>query len=149
MAQIGVDVDFECHIKVLEFLEHLDHCDKRIAVDNRHLIFGEYFRLLSQQLAPYDLLTRLMAQGRVLERAVAVADGVACLPNDLERLVHDRDDRKFVAVALSFSSPPPVVNATDSDWVDWERGLRDHGIEVIQLCPELVNTPRGTSEQSV
>ncbi len=148
VAQIGVDIDTECHLEALKFLDHLDDGKTCIAVDDQHLVFGEYFGLLSQQLAPYHLLTRLIRQERVLQRKIDVSEGMAVLPNELERLVHDRNDRKFVAVSLSFSSLPPVVNAADRDWVGWEDGLRDHGIEVIQLCPELVNSPRGSSEQS-
>ena len=148
VAQIGADVDLACHLEALKFLNYLDDGGKCIAVDDQHLIFGEYFGLLSQQLASYHLVTRLIRQERVLKRKIDVSEGVAVLPSALERLVNDRNDRKFVAVSLSFSSPPPVVNAADRDWVGWEDGLRDHGIEVIQLCPELVNSPRGTSEQN-
>ena len=148
MAQFGADVDTACHLEALKFLDSLADVEKCIAVDDQHLILGEYFGLLSQQFAPYEILTRLMRQERVLQRKIDVSEGIAILPNELERLVHDRNDRKFVAVSLSFSSLPPVVNAADRDWVSWEVGLRDHGIEVIQLCPELVNSPRGSSEQS-
>lgn len=97
---------------------------------------------------PYQILTRLMAQGRVLEKFVKVdADG-AVLPDEIARIVDDRNDRKFVAVSLALSPPAPIVNATDSDWADWEEGLRDHGIEVIQLCPESVNSPKDPWEHS-
>ena len=130
----------------LQFLDCLNNGETLLAVDDKHLIFGEYFRLLSQQSYPYDLLTRLIAQGRVSHKEIAVVDGVAVIPHELERIVHDRSDRKFVAVSLSHSPPAPVVNATDSDWVDWEEALSDNGIEVIQLCPELVNSPRESAE---
>ena len=147
VAQIGIDADADCHLEALKFLDYLDNGEKCIAVDDQHLILGEYFGHLSQQLASYHLLTRLLRQERVLHRQVNVSERIAVLPAALERLVHDRNDRKFVAVSLSFSLPPPVVNATDRDWVGWEDGLRDQGIEVIQLCPAFVISPRGTSEQ--
>lgn len=146
VAETDADVDTACHLEALKFLYYLDDSKTCIAVDDQHLIFGEYFRLLSQQSAPFDLLTRLIRQERVLTRKIDVYEGVAVLPDALERIVHDRNDRKFVAVTLAFSTPPPIVNATDSDWADWERALQDHGIEVLQLCPELVNTPRDSAE---
>ena len=130
----------------MRFLNHLDKSETCIAVDDKHLILGEYFRLLSPQLAPYLILTALLRQCRVLHKSIAVVEGVAVIPDELKLVVHDRNDRIFVAVALSFSSPCPIVNATDSDWVDWEEGLRDHGIEVIQLCPQLVYSPRDSAE---
>lgn len=147
VAQAGANVDEECHLEALRFLDLLDDGETCIAVDDQHLIFGEYFGLLSQQLASFHLLTDLIRQERVLQRQIDVSEGAAVLPNALERLVHDRSDRKFVAVSLSFASIPPVVNASDRDWVDWEDGLGDYGIEVIQLCPEVVHAPRSPAER--
>ncbi len=147
VAQIQDGVDEECHLEALRFIHHLDSQRKRIAVDGNHLIFKEYFGQLSEQQAPYGILTRLITQGRVVHRAIAVDEGIARIPDDLERIVHDRKDRKFVAVSLSFSRPPPVVNATDRDWVDWVDALEEHDIEVIQLCPEVVHAPRSPAER--
>lgn len=147
MAQPGSHADTDCHTNCLQFVDRLDNSKERIAVDDGYLIFSEYFRLLSQQLAPHDALIRLMAQGRVVEMHVKVDDEGVVLPDELAGIVHDRDDRKFVAVSLACSPPAPIVNATDSDWVDWEECLRDHGVEVIQLCPEVVHAPRDSAER--
>ena len=76
VAQIGIDVDTECHLEALKFLDYMDDGEKCIAVDDQHLIFGEYFGLLSQQLASYHLLTRLIRQERVLQRKIDVSEGV-------------------------------------------------------------------------
>ena len=146
VARDVADVDTECHLEALEFLYYLNDNKKCIAVDDQHLILGEYFGLLSQQFIPHLILTEIMRDKRVSKREIDVFEGMAVLPDELGRIVHDRNDRKFVAVSLAFSTPPPIVNATDSDWADWEAGLRDHGIEVIQLCPELVNAPRDAAD---
>ena len=122
-----------------EFVQSLVDSESSIAVDYGHLILGEYYTNLSQQFDSYVILTELMAQGKVLQKHIAIVDGVAKLPNEIERTVQDEDDRKFVAVSLAFlpMPPPPIVNATDSDWAKCEQGLSEHGVEVIQLCPEL------------
>lgn len=89
-----------------------------------------------------------MRGGRVLYQQIRVVDGVAEICDELRSVVHDDDDRKFVAVALTFSTPPPIVNATDSDWVGWKDALRKRGIEVIQLCPELFACSHDATERS-
>ena len=50
----------------------------------------------------------------------------------------DRDDRKFVAVALASGTSPPIVNASDRDWWEHREVLQVHGIEILFLCPELM-----------
>ena len=53
----------------------------------------------------------------------------------------DRSDRKFVAVALASNTKPRVANASDTDWWDHSEALRDNGVEVLFLCPELMPKP--------
>jgi hypothetical protein len=49
----------------------------------------------------------------------------------------DPSDRKFVAVALTHSKKPPIVNAVDSDWAIDQEALSEHGINVEFLCGSL------------
>ena len=46
----------------------------------------------------------------------------------------DPSDRKFVAVANAHSEKPPIVQATDSKWLGWEKALAKVGIAVDFLC---------------
>ncbi|MEM1057598.1 MAG: hypothetical protein AAGI52_18930 [Bacteroidota bacterium] len=48
----------------------------------------------------------------------------------------DRSDRKFVAVSLAHPERPRVHNATDSDWHDHADALSQHGVRVMQECPD-------------
>ena len=59
-------------------------------------------------------------------------------PDDPELARFDRDDRKFVAVALASGTSPPIVNASDRDWWEHREALQVHGIEILFLCPELM-----------
>ena len=66
--------------------------------------------------------------------------GVGCLPSDLEKVVHDRSDRKFVAAALidiATGGRSTIVNAVDTDWCDWQEALKHHGIVVTHLIEGL------------
>lgn len=65
------------------------------------------------------------------------AERVAHLPDPkLDGNFHDLGDRKIVAAAHQAGAP--IVNATDGDWTEplVEAGLRELGIEVIQLLSE-------------
>ena len=54
----------------------------------------------------------------------------------------DRSDRKFVAVALASGSSPKVLNAADTDWWDHRQALEENGVDVVFLCPELMERER-------
>ncbi len=64
--------------------------------------------------------------------------GFAEFPDDSALANFDRDDRKFVAVALSSKTNPPILNASDTDWWNYRNVLDRHGIKVSFLCPELM-----------
>lgn len=50
----------------------------------------------------------------------------------------DRNDRKFVAVAVASGKGPPILNASDRDWWDDRLSLECCGVRVEFLCPELM-----------
>lgn len=57
-------------------------------------------------------------------------------PGDEELADFDRQDRKFVAVALTSVNDPTILNAVDSDWWDHLEALNNNGVKVEFLCPE-------------
>lgn len=57
-------------------------------------------------------------------------------PDDDRLANFDLPDRKFVAVAAAHDEHPPILQATDSKWVDWEPALADHSITVEFVCPK-------------
>jgi hypothetical protein len=56
-------------------------------------------------------------------------------PHDEAFAGFDPDDRKFVAAARASVRDPVILNATDSDWDQFEHALARHGVVVLQLCP--------------
>jgi hypothetical protein len=60
--------------------------------------------------------------------------GFSSFPDDSELLDFDSSDRMFVAVAIAHNSHPPILEATDSKWVNWAPALKRHGILVNFLC---------------
>ena len=59
----------------------------------------------------------------------------------------DRSDRKFVAVALTASDHPPIVNAADSDWAEFYEALTQCGVNIEFLCPDVIAVPRSGKPQ--
>lgn len=59
-------------------------------------------------------------------------------PRDPRLKRFDRNDRKFVAVALASKRNPEIINASDTDWWIHKVALEDHGLRLSFLCPELM-----------
>ena len=60
--------------------------------------------------------------------------GFESFPSDPELENFDAPDRKFVAVAATHPNCPPILQAADSKWLDWEPALKRHGIVVDFVC---------------
>jgi len=67
--------------------------------------------------------------------------GFGEFPEDEELAGFDPSDRKFVAAARASAQNPVILNATDSDWLEFEVPLTRHGINVQQLCPGELKLP--------
>lgn len=63
-------------------------------------------------------------------------------PDDDDLDSFDRSDRKFVALCLSHSERPPVLNAVDTDWWDHRDCLERHGVRVEFLCSDMMTRGR-------
>ena len=115
----------------------LEQGTDRLAVDAQWKILGEYYSNLTAQDLAYYVLNALQQQNRVDYRCIEYDDaGHATLPADC--VVDDPSDRKFVAVALTYDDPPPIYNATDSDWMKLKQSgrLASCPICVIELCEQ-------------
>jgi len=116
-------------------------------MDYGDLILGEYRRNLnpSGQAGPGDAFFKWLwnNQGNADQcRRVDITpddDGSFTeFPDDPELKRFDRNDRKFVAVALASGSVPPVLNASDPGWWEHRVALQRHGVRIEFLCPELM-----------
>ena len=48
----------------------------------------------------------------------------------------DPDDRKFIAVACAHPEKPPILQAVDSQWLDFRDALRENGVTVAFICED-------------
>ncbi len=113
-----------------------------MVLDQSFKIWDEYHNKMTRDQDFGSLVLREKLE-RSLARFVAIAydeHGHGCLPPALEKVVHDRSDRKFVAVALvdvSNGEDSTIINAVDTDWCDWEKALKRHGVAVRHLIDGL------------
>ena len=123
----------------------IDQC--RVLLDDRNEIFGEYKRYLSFSGQPElgDAFFKWLFENQANPehcRKVPISPhqdrGFEEFPDDPALSSFDPDDRKFVAVALASGTSPKVLNASDTDWWLYRNQLRQHGIEVVFLCLELM-----------
>lgn len=145
---LAAGVNADC---VLACIRHLslirrEHC---LLVDGSGLIVEEYRRNLSPsgQPGPGDAFFKWLWDNQVTEdvcKQVLITPthgddrGFEEFPEDMELSRFDRDDRKFVAVALASEAQPPIVNASDTDWWHFREALTRNGLRLKFLCPELM-----------
>lgn len=120
---------------------------KVLVLDHRWLILREYLRHLNStgQPGPGDAFLKWVLtnhENPELCVKVAITDlsdprGFAEYPPDPRLASFDPSDRKFVAVALAHPQHPPILNAVDTDWAHHDVALRENGVKVQFLCPEI------------
>jgi hypothetical protein len=121
--------------------------ERRLILDEGGLILEEYRRHLRPSGQPnsgdafFKWLWENQGNPNHCRRVAISPDpgrGFVSFPDDPELERFDKNDRKFVAVALSSGTAPPVLNASDSDWWAHRAALQRHGVRIVFLCPELM-----------
>jgi hypothetical protein len=138
------DVGAACVAKCSRRLMNLMIGD-RIAIDDGFEILKEYQNKTSHRTGkkPGDAFLKwLLQNNRNPQRCVQVhltphaKRRYASFPDDPRLVTFDRDDRKFVAVAVAHPEKPPILQAADSKWRGWSAALGDHQVRVEFLCPD-------------
>ena len=117
-----------------------------ILMDDVHRIFIEYRRHLSHSGQPGagDAFFRWLWNNQANPRhcrliAITTLESDDAdfeeFPKDAELVTFDRNDRKFVAVALASGIAPVILNATDTDWWIYRKALERNHVHVQFLCP--------------
>ncbi len=116
-----------------------------ITIDSGGEILGEYKKYLSFSGQPGvgDLFFKELFQRQMMPSCdcVDIAKdaewGYEEFPHDKALMKFDPPDRKFVAVAVHSQHSPTILNATDSDWSEYEVPLSKY-VNVEQLCPDCL-----------
>jgi hypothetical protein len=117
-------------------------------IDDAGQIVDEYRANLSPkgQPGPGDaflkwVLTNEWAELRVTRVPLTVKPGDPTdfleLPAPTGGVRYDPSDRKFLAVAAAHAEHPPVLQALDSKWWGWVASLKEAGVSIHFLCPQI------------
>jgi hypothetical protein len=123
-----------------------------VSIDDLNHIFKEYFTHLSRsgQPGPGDKFAKWLWDNQANTQHVekvsispiydaGLIKSYAEFPIDNSLEAFDLNDRKYVAVALTSVYRSSIVNASDSDWLQYLTQLEFHGICIINLCPRLAD----------
>jgi hypothetical protein len=122
--------DNDCELNCLQLIISLE-ADNFLIIDYQNQIINEYYNNIRENSVACQILNKLLRIGKI-EFASAVDD----LPSALD--LFDESDKKFAAVALSFSPPAPIYNAVDSDWQQFSAAIAAFGLTVNELCPQCL-----------
>ena len=126
----------------------------KVVLDDSERIVGEYRRKVErsrrsrlQQNRAGDLFwTWLMRIQWIPEKCTMVhitprqGNGTEFeeFPDDTALNNFDKDDRKFIAVAIAYTrdtqQTAPILQAVDTKWESFIEALQRHGVEVEQIC---------------
>lgn len=134
--------DDQCVLDAQRFLRDVQACES-LVLDDAWRILGEYRRRV-KGADPNGVGSHFFKwaarAGRHLVVITCHPDRVFVeFPSDPALKTFDPSDRKFVAVAIkSATDRTEVVNASDSGWRKHDLALRQAGVAVRELCPEIL-----------
>ncbi len=150
------DVSDACVLACIEAVEQVIK-ERGLIIDKGDEIFTEYRRQLAMQGQPGvgDRFMKWVHDNRwSLDESQQVkitryGHSYREFPRHPGLKNFDNSDRKFIAVANAHPDKPPILQATDSKWLQWKNALKNIGIKVHFLCPGYVKAKyaRKTGEE--
>ncbi len=105
-----------------------------LVLDTEYEVWRDYTKQLGPQDYGFLVAQQKLALGEAdWQKIKFVSKGIAALPKKLEAVIHDAEDRKYVALALANGGSADLVNACDSDYFAWRDELAGHGVRVTEL----------------
>ncbi len=137
-----------CVLTCAEKLQQIMSGEMKLVLDDEWRILGEYMRNLHSRGS--DVGDRFLAW--LLTNKDTQCDFVSIIPtdgseNDFREFPtdpalkgFDPADRKFIAVALTHSEKPPILQAVDSEWWNARDALRQNGVTIDFICEDDIRS---------
>ena len=136
-----------CVETCIERLLQVNNGEVKLALDDQRRIIQEYRQNLSPNGRPDigDVFLKWVETNWAnLQRCDLVSiTSVDGSENDFEEFPTDSalndfdpDDRKFIAVACAHPDNPPILQAVDSQWLDFDDALRQNGVAIAFICED-------------
>lgn len=138
------DVSPDCVQTCVNVLERIQ-ARGRVALDDAYLILEEYNHKTSpnQPKGVGDVFLKWLHRNPSkcdwVSLHASTPDQFQEFPSDPALASFDPPDRKFVAVAAAHPGHPPILQAADCKWLDWQPVLARQSISVDMLRQEDVN----------
>lgn len=150
LANDAMPVEPELRELVYQTLKDFEESTDHLVLDDEGVIRDEYERNMpfntTMQMQEYGLLVvqKKLDYNEVdfvtIDIVEANGERIAVLTPALTAIVSDREDRKWVASALSHrvlhESESPIIYGAESDWYQIEADLAGHGITLRRLLPD-------------
>lgn len=134
-------------------LRQITHGEVKLVLDNKWIILREYLQNLHSRGADvgdrflaWCLRNRTNPEQCELVSITPVANlenEFEEFPKDLELQNFDPDDRIFIAVARKHPEKPPILQAVDSQWLDFREALSRHEVTVEFICKSDIRRLHG------
>jgi hypothetical protein len=117
----------------------------RVVIDDQYRILSEYLHKTNSATGkrPGDVFLKWLLQNQANGRRCdqvslteTASEAFQEFPSKELECNFDSSDRKFVAVANAHPDKPPILQASDSKWLQWNAELKTLGLTVEFLCPE-------------
>ena len=145
----------ECEESCINWLERIMQGEMKLVLDMEWIILGEYSDNLHSRGADvgdrflaWSLRNRTNPEQCDLVSITPVANlenEFEEFPKDPELENFDPDDRILIAVAHKHPQKPPILQAVDSQWLDFRDALSRYGVKVEFICEEDIHRLRGST----
>ena len=126
-------------------LEGIIRGEEKLVLDDMWTILGEYIRNLRSSGEPGagDRFLLWLLRNKDTQCDLVPITPVNGSENEFEEFPDDPaldsfdpDDRKFIAVACAHPEKPPILQAVDSQWLDFRNAFRRDGVTVEFICED-------------
>ena len=143
IGEVNTEEEKDCIIACADWLQQFIESEDRLVVDSfaTYKVISEYRRNVKKGGVAESLLNQLTGRlfYRLVERQIEFdEDGYAILPVPIT--FDDPDDRKFIALAMTFNPYATIYNATDTDWAKEADRLAQQGFTLYELCPDYIQS---------
>jgi hypothetical protein len=150
MARNAMPLELELREQVFNRLMEFEQSDDMLVLDMEGVIWEEYERNLprntssGQQEYAWMVILHKQTTSKVSHVTIDIHDGngerVAKVNPPLDQLVSDREDRKWVAAAVSHkelhNEDAVIIYGAETDWFMIEDALRSNGVQLERVLPE-------------
>ena len=142
--------EIELREKVYDWLSNFDISETRIVLDEEGLIRDEYEKNMVYNQALYEQeygmkvlqskIDRCQFDNVTIDIVDPLGERIAQLSPELELIVRQGDDRKWVAASVAanilFNEIVPIVYGAETDWFMIHSKLHSHNIHFEKLLPD-------------